>query len=83
MTGDLTHFGLYVLILAALTVPMGMWLAHTFTGVSHTRVELLTYRILGIDPDERMSWKRYGMVLLDSNAAMMGLGYFLLRIKPP
>ena len=81
MSDDLTQFGLYILILAAITVPMGIWLARTFMGVSHTRVELLTYRILGIDPDERMSWKQYGMVLLLSNAAMMGLGYFILRIQ--
>src|SRR5258708_34922553 len=28
-----------------------------------------------------MSWKRYGLALLLSNAAMMGLGYLFLRIQ--
>jgi K+-transporting ATPase ATPase A chain len=81
MTDDLAQFVLYVLILVATVVPLGMWLARTFMGVSHTSVERLTYKALGIDPEERMSWKRYGMVLLLSNAAMMALGYLLLRIQ--
>ena len=81
MTDDLTQFVLYVLILVATVVPLGMWLARTFMGGSHTSVERLTYKVLGIDPEERMSWKRYGMVLLLSNAAMMALGYLLLRIQ--
>jgi potassium-transporting ATPase potassium-binding subunit len=81
MISDLTQFALYVLILTAVLVPMGMLLTRTFTGASHTILERLTYKTLGVDPDEAMSWKRYGMALLLSNAAMMGLGYFFLRIQ--
>jgi K+-transporting ATPase ATPase A chain len=81
MISDLTQFALYVLILTAVLVPMGMLLTRTFTGASHTILERLTYKTLGVDPDEGMSWKRYGMALLLSNAAMMGLGYFFLRIQ--
>ena len=80
MISDLTQFTLYVLILIVI-VPMGMWLARTFTSPSHSTLERLTYKVLGIDPEEKMSWKRYGVVLLLSNAAMMGLGYLLLRIQ--
>jgi K+-transporting ATPase ATPase A chain len=81
MISDLPQFVLFVLVLTAVVVPVGMLLARTFTGASHTIFERQTYKILGIDPDERMSWKRYGMVLLLSNAAMMGLGYIFLRIQ--
>ena len=81
MISDLTQFALYVLILTAVLVPVGMLLTRTFTGASHTILERLTYKTLGVDPDEGMSWKRYGMALLLSNAAMMGLGYFFLRIQ--
>ncbi len=81
MINDLTQFTLYVLILIVLIVPMGMWLARTFSSPSHSTPERLTYKVLGIDPEEKMSWKRYGVVLLVSNAAMMGLGYLLLRIQ--
>jgi len=59
MMNDLMQFTLYVLILIVLVVPMGMWLARTFSSPSHTRLERLTYKVLGIDPEERMSWKRY------------------------
>jgi potassium-transporting ATPase potassium-binding subunit len=81
MISDLTQFALYVLILTAVLVPVGMLLTRTFTGASHTILERLTYKTLGVDPDEGMSWKRCGMALLLSNAAMMGLGYFFLRIQ--
>jgi potassium-transporting ATPase potassium-binding subunit len=81
MINDLTQFTLYVLILIVLIVPMGMWLARTFSSPSHSTPERLTYKVLGIDPEEKMSWKRYGVVLLLSNAAMMGLGYLLLRAQ--
>ena len=69
MINDLTQFTLYVLILIALVVPMGMWLARTFSSPSHARLERLTYKVLGIDPEERMSWKRYSMALILSNAS--------------
>lgn len=81
MTTDLIQFTLFVLLFTAAVVPMGAWLSRTFTGQRHLKLEHITYKILGIDPNEKMSWKRYGMVLLLSNAAMMGLGYILLRIQ--
>src|SRR5262245_63196304 len=81
MITDLTQFTLFVLIVTATVVPVGAWLSRTFTGQSHAMLERITYKILGIDPDERMSWKRYGAALLLSNGAMMALGYVILRIQ--
>jgi potassium-transporting ATPase potassium-binding subunit len=81
MINDLTQFVLLVVIVTAAVAPMGMWLARTFTGQSHNVLERLTYKTLGVDPEEKMSWKRYGMALVLSNAAMMGLGYLVLRIQ--
>src|SRR5665213_112906 len=81
MTTDLIQFTLFVLLFTAAVVPMGIWLSRAFTGQRHLKLERITYKILGIDSNEKMSWKRYGMVLLLSNAAMMGLGYILLRIQ--
>jgi hypothetical protein len=43
MINDLMQFTLFVLILIALVVPMGMWLARTFSSPSHARLERLTY----------------------------------------
>ncbi|MBK0019288.1 potassium-transporting ATPase subunit KdpA [Kosakonia sp. S42] len=81
MTEDITQFVIILTIMTALAVMTGKWMAHLFTSERHNIVERGTYRVLGINPAERMSWKRYCMVLLLSNAAMMSLGYLILRIQ--
>jgi len=81
MTGELMHFVVLVAIMSGLVVPMGAWLARVFTSPHHGLPERWTYKALGIDPSEAMSWKRYGMALLLSNAAMMLLGYLVLRVQ--
>jgi K+-transporting ATPase ATPase A chain len=74
-------FALVLLIMAALAIGMGRWLAHAFSDEKHWALERLSYRALGIDPSERMGWARYGLALLLSNAAMMLLGYVILRLQ--
>src|SRR5580698_1188030 len=81
MFNDLVQFALYLILMTALAILMGKWLARVFTREHHALPERCTYGLLGIDPAEAMSWKRYGLVLLLSNAAMMMLGYFLLRVQ--
>lgn len=81
MTQDITQFVLILAIMTGLVVVLGKWMTHLFTSPTHNILERGTYRILGVDPEEKMSWKRYGAVLLLSNAAMMLLGYFILRIQ--
>lgn len=81
MSMNLMQFAVLLACMTGLTVVMGMWLAKTFTGTRHVLAERLTYRLLGIDPTEDMSWARYGMALLLSNGAMMLLGYMLLRLQ--
>lgn len=81
MTSDTVQFILIISIMTALVVVLGKWMARLFTSSTHTFLELVTYRILGVDPAEKMSWTRYGIVLVLSNAAMMLLGYVLLRVQ--
>jgi K+-transporting ATPase ATPase A chain len=81
MTNDLTQYAFFILVLVGAIVPVGILLARTFMGASHTRLERLTYRVIGVDPEEKMSWARYGMVLVLLNGAMMGLGYLILRLQ--
>ncbi len=81
MTQDITQFVLILAIMTGLVVVLGKWMTHIFTSPDHNILERGTYRILGVDPEERMSWKRYGVVLLLSNADMMLLGYLILRIQ--
>jgi potassium-transporting ATPase potassium-binding subunit len=79
MLNDLVQFILLFAIMTALAVLMGKWLTRVFTHERHAPPERWTYALLGVDPDARMSWKHYGLALLISNAAMMLLGYLLLR----
>ena len=81
MVNDLVQFALVLVLMSGLTVAMGKWLTRVFTREHHGVTERWTYAALGIDPSEKMSWKRYAMILLVSNAAMMMLGYLLLSIQ--
>ncbi|MFG5777016.1 potassium-transporting ATPase subunit KdpA [Comamonas sp. J-3] len=75
------EYAAVLLALTLLTVPMGQWLARCFTSEHHTWLERCTYGALGVDPQERMGWQRYGAVLVLANAVMMLLGYLLLRMQ--
>ncbi|HEY4296357.1 MAG TPA: potassium-transporting ATPase subunit KdpA [Paraburkholderia sp.] len=81
MANDFAQLVIVLLIMTPLVVIVGKWLTRVFTGPSHGLPERWTYRTLGVNPAEEMSWKRYGMALLLSNAAMMLLGYLLLRVQ--
>jgi K+-transporting ATPase ATPase A chain len=81
MTIDVVQFAIVLGVVTALVVVLGKWMTRLFTHPAHTLLERGTYRLLGVDPSERMGWQRYGMVLVLSNAAMMLLGYVLLRVQ--
>ncbi len=74
-------FAAALCVMTGLAVVMGKWLTRVFTDTRHALPERYTYRLLGIDPDAPMGWARYGMALLLSNAAMMALGYLVLRLQ--
>ena len=75
------EFMLVLAVMAGLALLMGRWLARCFEDSGHWAVERLSYRALGVEPNERMGWARYGLALLLSNAAMMLLAYLLLRLQ--
>ncbi|KAF1007509.1 MAG: Potassium-transporting ATPase potassium-binding subunit [Luteibacter sp.] len=81
MSVNLVQFALVLAAMAALVVVAGRWLTHVLTDKAHALPERLTYRLLGVDADSGMDWKRYGVALVLSNAAMMLLGYLLLRVQ--
>jgi potassium-transporting ATPase potassium-binding subunit len=78
---NIVEFAAVICLMTGLAVLMGKWLARVFTDTHHALPERWTYRLLGIDPNEPMGWARYGMALLLSNAAMMLLGYLVLRLQ--
>ena len=75
------EFAVVLMVVALLTIPMGQWLARCFTSEHHTWLERITYGALGVNPQERMGWQRYGTALVLSNAVMMLLGYLILRVQ--
>lgn len=81
MVNDLVQFVIVVGMATVLVAVCGAWLARVLTSPGHVLPERMTYGLMGVDPGEAMSWKRYGMALLFSNGAMMLLGYGLLRIQ--
>ncbi len=78
---NIMGFMLVLAFMGGLALFMGRWLAKAFQDEDHWAVERLSYRVLGVNPAEPMGWARYGLALLLSNAAMMGLGYLVLRLQ--
>lgn len=81
MTADITQFALVLVVMTGLAVALGAWMHRVFTSTEHNALERGLYRLLGVDPEEPMSWRRYATALLLSNGAMMLLGYALLRLQ--
>jgi K+-transporting ATPase ATPase A chain len=78
---------LFSACIIAITKPMGMWLFALYEGRRtplHTMlgpVERGFYALSGINPDEDMSWKRYGIHVLVFSLAGALLSYALLRMQ--
>jgi potassium-transporting ATPase potassium-binding subunit len=53
------QFALLVAALAACYVPLGNYMARTFTAKEHWRVERGIYKLCGIDPEADMRWSVY------------------------
>ncbi|MBB3228681.1 K+-transporting ATPase ATPase A chain [Luteibacter sp. Sphag1AF] len=81
MSLDYAQFALVLAGMLLLVAAGGAWLNRVLTSPTHGLAERLTYRLFGINPAQAMSWKDYGLALVMSNAAMMLLGYVLLRIQ--
>jgi potassium-transporting ATPase potassium-binding subunit len=78
---EILQIAVVLVVLTVLAVPTGAYIAHIFTGERHLLPERLTYRLLGVDPDEEMNWKRYSVALVLASGAAMLLGYLLLRLQ--
>ncbi len=65
MTQTVLQYVLYLVVLVALAVPLGTYMGKVMNGekVFLTRLlapcENLVYRMMGVDRDEQMSWKKY------------------------
>ncbi len=81
------QIGLYLVVLAALAKPLGLYMARVYEGERTFLdrvlgpVERLLYRLFGIRADDEMNWRTYAIaVLLFSLVGLIGL-YALQRLQ--
>ncbi len=67
-TSGLLTIAVLVAALAAVHVPLGAWLATTFTDERHWRVERLVYRLCRVDPSSEQRWSTYAVAVLGFSA---------------
>lgn len=73
-------------IFIILVIPMGKYMYHiatqqkTFADKIFNPIDNLIYKICGISRED-MGWKKYGLTLLVANAAMVFVGYLILRLQ--
>ncbi len=81
------QIGLFLLVVFALTKPLGAYMARVFEG-QHTfmdpilrPVERVIYRVTGVDEDSEMKWMEYAIAMLLFSAVSMALLYAMQRLQ--
>ena len=78
---------LTLILYLILVIPVGRYLyhiaagKHTFADPVFDRVDGAIYKLGGVDPHKGMNWKQYAAALIGTNAVMIAIGYFILRIQ--
>ncbi len=81
------QIGVYLLILLAITKPMGVFMARVFAGEKTfldpalRPLERLLYRITGIDDKREMDWKEYTIAMLLFSGVSMLVLYLIERVQ--
>jgi potassium-transporting ATPase potassium-binding subunit len=82
------ELALFILLLALLTKPMGIYLhgvlnpsGATFLDRIFRPVEHLIYRMTGIDPHKEQDWKQYAFSLIAFSAVSLLFTYAVLRFQ--
>ncbi len=81
------QIGLYFIVLLALVKPLGSYMAKVYQGETFWAsrilgpVERLIYRMLGIRPEDEMSWKTYAGAAIVFKIACFFLLYLILRLQ--
>ena len=79
------QIGLFLLIVFALTKPMGMFMARVFNGERTfldplmRPLERLLYRVTGVDEKREMRWTEYAIAMLLFSGVSMVLLYLIER----
>ncbi len=87
-TNDWLQLGFFVVALAAITKPLGLYLVQVLDANGRTWLdpllkpcERLTYRLLGVDPKQEHDWKQYTIAMLIFSVVSCALTYGLLRLQ--
>ena len=75
------QIGAMVLVLAAVHVPLGDYMARVYSTGRHLRLERTVYRLGGIDADADQRWPVYARSLLAFSAVSVLALYALLRLQ--
>ncbi|MBS1126948.1 MAG: kdpA, partial [Nitrospirae bacterium] len=81
------QIGLYLALLLSLVIPVGNYMAKVYQGETFWLnrilgpVERLIYRMLGIRPEDEMSWKTYAGAAILFKFSFFFLLYLMLRIQ--
>jgi K+-transporting ATPase ATPase A chain len=81
------QIGIYLLVLLAITKPMGVFMARVFAGEKTfldpvlRPIERLLYRVSGIDEKREMDWKEYTIAMLLFSCVGMLVLYLMERVQ--
>ncbi|KHK96081.1 potassium-transporting ATPase subunit A [Microbacterium mangrovi] len=70
-----------LLILVLLFVPLGDWMARTFTTAKDWRVERGVYRLIGVDPASAQTWQSYARSVIAFSVVGVLFVYVLQRTQ--
>ncbi|WP_413468035.1 potassium-transporting ATPase subunit KdpA [Mycobacterium sp. RTGN4] len=81
------QLGAVIVLVGALHVPLGNYMARVYTTGIDWRIEKIAYRLVGVDPTREQKWARYlGSILAFSAVSILGLYGLLLaqaHLPPP
>ena len=80
-TAGLLQVALLLAALAACYRPLGAYMARVYTSEHDSRVELVLYKVMGVDPKADQRWPVYARSLLAFSAVSMLFLYGLLRLQ--
>ncbi|MFM8442533.1 MAG: potassium-transporting ATPase subunit KdpA, partial [Methylococcus sp.] len=85
-TNSLVQMGVYLLVLLALSKPLGVYMAAVYEGQSAANrwlkaLEGFIYRVCGVDPEAEMRWSEYAAAMLIFNLLGLVFVYSLQRLQ--
>lgn len=82
------QFVIFIVVLAAITKPMGLYLMQVLDANGRTWVDPLfrplerfTYRLMGVDPRKEQDWKQYTLAMLLFSLVGCLFTYAILRLQ--